>query len=85
MLLNGSTTFKVAKSMLITLIFLGLLFKAILIGSMTNTIFAVAGEDEEEKLISLQQSINEDNQVISLMQFRDESLAFVSLIDQVLP
>lgn len=44
MLLNGSTTFKVAKSMLITLIFLGLLFKAILIGSMTNTIFAVAGE-----------------------------------------
>ncbi|MEE2769654.1 MAG: transporter substrate-binding domain-containing protein, partial [Pseudomonadota bacterium] len=44
MLLNGSTTFNVAKSMLITLIFLGLLFKAILIGSMTNTIFAVAGE-----------------------------------------
>lgn len=43
-LLNGSTTYKVAKSMLITLIFLGLLFKAILIGSMTNTIFAVAGE-----------------------------------------
>lgn len=50
-----------------------------------SIIFAVAGEDEEEKLISLQQSINEDNQVISLMQFRDESLAFASLIDQVLP
>ena len=50
-----------------------------------SIIFAVAGEDEEEKLISLQQSINEDNQVISLMQFRDESLAFVSLIDQAFP
>ena len=50
-----------------------------------SIIFAVLGEDEEEKLISLQQSINEDNQVISLMQFKDESLAFVSLIDQVLP
>ena len=50
-----------------------------------SIIFAVVGEDEEEKLISLQQSINEDNQVISLMQFGDESLAFVSLIDQVFP
>ena len=43
-----------------------------------SIVFAVLGEDEEEKLISLQQSINEDNQVISLMQFRDESLAFDS-------
>ena len=50
-----------------------------------SIIFAVAGEDEEEKLISLQQSINEDNQVISLMQFRDESLAFDSSIDQIFP
>ena len=50
-----------------------------------SIIFAVAGEDEEEKLISLQQSINEDNQVISLMQFRDESLAFDSSISQIFP
>ena len=50
-----------------------------------SIIFAVAGEDEEEKLISLQQSINEDNQVISLMQFRDESLAFDSSIGQIFP
>ena len=50
-----------------------------------SIIFAVAGEDEEEKLISLQQSINEDNQAISLMQFRDESLAFDSSIGQRFP
>ena len=50
-----------------------------------SIIFAVAGEDEEEKLISLQQSINEDNQVISLMQCRDESLAFDSSIGQTFP
>ena len=50
-----------------------------------SIIFAVEGEDEEEKLISLQQSINEDNQVISLMQFRDESLAFDSSIGQIFP
>ena len=44
-------------------------------GSM---IYVVIGEDEEDKLISLQQSINEENQVISLMQLRGESLAFNS-------
>ena len=44
-------------------------------GSM---IYVVIGEDEEDKLISLQQSINEENQVISLMQLRDKSLAFNS-------
>ena len=43
-----------------------------------SIIYVVIGEDEEDKLISLQQSINEENQVISLMQLRGESLAFNS-------
>ena len=50
-----------------------------------SIIFAVEGEDEEEKLISLQQSINEDNQTISLMQLREEGLAFDSSIGQIFP
>ena len=45
-----------------------------------QTIYAVAGTDEEEKLISLQQDINQENQVISLMQFRDQSLSFDSSV-----
>ena len=43
-----------------------------------SIIYVVVGEDEEDKLISLQQSINEENQVISLMQLRGENLAFNS-------
>ena len=39
-----------------------------------STIYAVAGEAEEKKLISLQQSIDE-NKLIPLMQVRDESAA----------
>ena len=50
-----------------------------------SIIFAVEGEDEEEKLISLQKSVNEDNQTISLIQFRKESLAFDSSIGQIFP
>ena len=50
-----------------------------------SIIFATEGEDEEEKLISLQQSINEDNQTISLMQFREGCLAFDSSIGQIFP
>ena len=40
-----------------------------------STIYAVAGESEEKKLISLQQGIEEEKVVISLMQIRDESAA----------
>ena len=40
-----------------------------------STIYAVAGEVEEKKLIALQRSIEEDKQIISLMQVRDESAA----------
>ena len=40
-----------------------------------TTIYAVAGEDEENKLITLQQIIEEDKQRISLMQIKDESAA----------
>ena len=39
-----------------------------------STIYAVAGEAEEKKLISLQQSI-EQEKLIPLMQVRDESAA----------
>ena len=40
-----------------------------------TTIYAVAGESEEMKLIALQRSIEEDRQIIALMQVRDESAA----------
>ena len=40
-----------------------------------TTIYAVAGEAEEKKLITLQQIIEEDKQKISLMHIRDESAA----------
>ena len=40
-----------------------------------TTIYAVAGEAEEKKLIALQRSIEEDGQIIALMQVRDESAA----------
>ena len=40
-----------------------------------TTIYAVAGEAEEKKLITLQHIIEEDKQKISLMQNRDESAA----------
>ncbi len=39
-----------------------------------STIYAVAGEAEEKKLISLQQSIDEE-ELIPLMQIRDEAAA----------
>ena len=39
-----------------------------------STIYAVAGEAEEKKLISLQQSIDEER-LIPLMQIRDEAAA----------
>ena len=40
-----------------------------------TNIYAVAGEAQEKKLITLQQIIEEDNQKISSMQIRDESAA----------
>ena len=40
-----------------------------------STIYAVAGESEEKKLISLQKSIEEEKVIISLMQVRNESAA----------
>ena len=40
-----------------------------------STIYAVAGESEEKKLISLQKSIEEEKVIISLMQIRNESAA----------
>lgn len=42
-LLSGKSVLKLARSILLIIIFLGLLFKAILIGSMTRTIFDVSG------------------------------------------
>ena len=39
------------------------------------TIYTVAGEAEEKRLITFQQIIDEDKQKISLMQIRDESAA----------
>ena len=40
-----------------------------------TTIYAVAGEAQEKKLITLQQIIEEDKPKISLMQIKDESAA----------
>ena len=40
-----------------------------------STIYAVAGESEEKKLISLQKSIEEEKVIISLMQIRNECAA----------
>ena len=40
-----------------------------------SVIYAVAGESEENKLISLQKSIEEEKIIISLMQIRDEMAA----------
>ena len=40
-----------------------------------SVIYAVAGESEENKLISLQKSIEEEKIIISLMQIRDERAA----------
>ena len=40
-----------------------------------TTIYAIAGEAEEKKLITSQQINEEDKQKISLMQIRDESAA----------
>ena len=40
-----------------------------------SIIYAVAGESEETKLISLQKNIEEEKAIASLMQFRDELAA----------
>ena len=40
-----------------------------------STIYAVAGESEEKKLISLQKCIEEEKTIFSLMQIRDEMSA----------
>ena len=40
-----------------------------------SIIYAVAGESEETKLISLQKNIEEEKAITSLMQFRDEMAA----------
>ena len=40
-----------------------------------SIIYAVAGESEETKLISLQKNIEEEKAITSLMQFRDELAA----------
>ena len=40
-----------------------------------STTYAVAGEAEEKKLISLQQSIEEEKEIIALMQIRTEIIA----------
>mgnify|MGYP004070466739 FL=1 len=40
-----------------------------------SVIYAVAGESEETKLISLQKNIEEEKAITSLMQFRDELAA----------
>ena len=40
-----------------------------------STIYAVAGEEEEKKLLSLQEMIDEENQIIELMQYRDQGAA----------
>ena len=40
-----------------------------------STVYAVAGEEEEKKLLALQEMINEENQIIELMQCRDQSSA----------
>lgn len=40
-----------------------------------STVYAVAGEEEEKKLLTLQEMIDEENQIIELMQYRDQSSA----------
>ena len=40
-----------------------------------STIYAVAGESEEKKLVSMQKRIEEEKAIVSLMQIRDEMAA----------
>ena len=40
-----------------------------------STIYAVAGESEEKKLVSMQKRIEEEKAIVSLMQIRDEIAA----------
>ena len=40
-----------------------------------STIYAVAGASEENKLVSMQKSIEEEKTIVSLMQVRDEIAA----------
>ena len=40
-----------------------------------STIYAVAGEEEEKKLLALQEMIDEENQIIELMQDRKDCSA----------
>ena len=40
-----------------------------------STIYAVVGESEEKKLVSMQKCIEEEEAIVSLMQIRDEMAA----------
>ena len=40
-----------------------------------STIYAVAGASEEKKLVSMQRRIEEEKEIVSLMQIRDETAA----------
>ena len=40
-----------------------------------STIYAVAGASEEKKLVSMQNRIEEEKAIVSLMQIRDEMAA----------
>ena len=40
-----------------------------------STIYAVAGESEEKKLVSMQKRIEEEKAIVLLMQIRDEMAA----------
>ena len=40
-----------------------------------STIYAVAGASEEKKLVSMQRRIEEEKEIVSLMQIRDEMAA----------
>jgi hypothetical protein len=40
-----------------------------------STIYAVAGASEEKKLVSMQKCIEEEKEIVSLMQIRDEMAA----------
>ena len=40
-----------------------------------STIYAVAGASEEKKLVSMQRRIEEEKEIVSLMQVRDEMAA----------
>ena len=40
-----------------------------------STIYAVAGASEEKKLVSMQKRIEEEKEIVSLMQIRDEMAA----------